>query len=666
MFRKVLIANRGEIACRVIETCREMGVGTVAVYSDPDAEARHVRMADEAVRLGPAAAAESYLHQERVLAAARDTGAEAIHPGYGFLSENADFVRACDAAGVTFIGPRPETIDRMGSKSASKHLMSEAGVPVVPGYHGEDQDRETLVAEAEKIGYPLMIKAVSGGGGKGMRVVHQASELEPALDGARREGQNSFGDGRLLLERYVEQPRHVEFQVFADHHGNTLHLFERECSLQRRYQKIVEETPSPVLDPELRERMAEAAVAAAHAVDYVNAGTVEFILGADGDFFFMEMNTRLQVEHPVTELVTGLDLVAWQLRVAAGEELPCVQEDLDQEGHAIEMRLYAEKPEEGFLPSTGRIRGLDCPMETDGVRLDTGFEAGDEVSIHYDPMIAKLIVHGDDRGEALRRLRRTLARTMVFGPGTNLGLLRAIAADSAFASGEIDTGTVAERLDQWLTPEPPPVRARIAAAVWYQLELEQAGEDDEADFSSPWHQPDGWQMVPGNGLRLRLQAAETDEILRLVPRGADHWEARVADEQHEVRLRDLDLAEEPTLVLAIGDRSYCFTILAEGNSLLISEGEQAWPLQRRPVHEISNALEANEANPGSPMPGRIVAVHVAEGDTVEAGQALLVLEGMKMEYTVKAGVAGVVDRLRYAEGDMVEAEVPLLDIRPEG
>lgn len=665
MFNKVLIANRGEIACRIIETCREMGVATVAVYSDPDAQARHVRLADEAVRLGPAAAGESYLHTERVLEAARATGAEAIHPGYGFLSENPDFVRACDQAGIAFIGPRPETIDRMGSKSASKQLMTDAGVPVVPGYHGSDQDRKTLIAEAKKIGYPLMIKAVSGGGGKGMRVVHQADELEDALDGARREGESSFGDGRLLLEKYVEQPRHVEFQVFADRHGNTLHLFERECSLQRRYQKIVEETPSPVLDPDLRERMAEAAVAAARAVDYVNAGTVEFILGADGEFYFMEMNTRLQVEHPVTEMVCGLDLVAWQLRVAAGEELPCSQEELGQEGHAIEMRLYAEKPEEGFLPSTGRIRGLDCPGEDEGVRLDTGFEAGDEISIHYDPMIAKLIVHGGDRGEALRRLRRTLARTMVFGPGTNLGLLRAIAADPAFTRGEIDTGTVAERLDDWLAPQPPPARACIAAAVWYCLEVQEMAAEDEHDPTSPWHLADGWQMVPGNGLRTRLQGAETDDILRLVPRGRDHWEARAGDERREVRLRDLDEDDEPVLVLEIDGRSHRFTVLAEGRQFLISEGDQAWPLERRPVHDIAGGLEADEANPGSPMPGRIVAVHVAEGDRVETGQALLVLEGMKMEYTVKAGVPGTVNQVHCAEGDMVDAEVPLVDIQTE-
>ena len=667
MFNNVLIANRGEIACRVIETCRELGVATVAVHSDVDADARHVRMADESVRLGPAAAAESYLNVERILAAARETGAEAIHPGYGFLSENADFVRACDEAGVVFIGPRPETIDRMGSKSASKALMIEAGVPVVPGYHGADQDRKTLLAEAKKIGYPLMIKAVSGGGGKGMRVVHEAGELEEALDGARREGESSFGDGRLLLEKYVEQPRHVEFQVIADQHGQTIHLFERECSLQRRYQKIVEETPSPALDPDLRERMAEAAVAAAEAVDYVNAGTVEFILGADGEFHFMEMNTRLQVEHPVTEMVTGLDLVEWQLRVAAGEPLPLAQEDIDQVGHAIEVRIYAEKPEEGFLPSIGRVSGLDCPLDEPGVRLDTGVEAGDEISIHYDPMIAKLVVHGDDRPAALRRLRRVLARTAVFGPETNLGLLRAIAKDPAFNSGEFDTGTVAEQLETWLTPDPAPSRALMAAAVYRALSLEVAGEDD-LDPHSPWARPDGWQLVPGNGLRVRLESAGTSRDVRLLPREQDAWVARigridqVGDESHELSLHDID---GDALILQIGDRNHRLDIFAEDDRLMVADGEQAWMIRREAPYAPASVAGADEAHPGSPMPGRIVAVHVAEGDSVEAGQPILVLEGMKMEYTVKAGVAGTVEKIKYSEGDMVDAEVPLVDIQPE-
>ncbi|MGD8690697.1 MAG: biotin carboxylase N-terminal domain-containing protein, partial [Gammaproteobacteria bacterium] len=435
MFDKILIANRGEIACRIIETCRRLGIATVAVYSEADARARHVQMADEARLLGPALAAESYLDMDRVLAAAEATGAQAVHPGYGFLSENAEFARRCEAAGLVFIGPRPETIELMGSKSASKQHMAEAGVPVVPGYHGEDQNDETLATEAQRIGFPLMIKAVAGGGGKGMRVVPAADDFAEALAGARREARNAFGDDRVLLERFVEQPRHIEVQVFGDSQGNAVHLFERECSLQRRYQKVVEETPSPFLDAETRQKVTEAAVTAARAVNYLNAGTVEFIAGADRRFYFMEMNTRLQVEHPVTELTTGEDLVEWQLRVAAGDPLPRRQDEIRQQGHAIEVRLYAENPAQDFLPATGRVRRFVHPAESTHFRLDSGIRDNDEISIHYDPMIAKLSVFDRDRALAVRRLRETLARTEVFGPATNIALLRGIAADRNFDAG---------------------------------------------------------------------------------------------------------------------------------------------------------------------------------------------------------------------------------------
>ena len=414
MFRKVLITNRGEIACRVIRTCKRLGIATVAVYSDADRHALHVQMADEAIYIGAAKAAESYLNMDHILAAAKQTGAEAIHPGYGFLSENSEFARRCQKAGVVFIGPSPDSMDAMASKSAAKALMEKAGVPVTPGYHGEDQSVKKLEAEAKRMGFPLMIKATAGGGGKGMRVVRAVKEFQDTLAGAKREARNAFADDRVLLEKYIPQPRHIEFQVFGDRHGNVVHLFERECSLQRRFQKVVEETPSPFLDENTRKKMGEAAVAAAKAVNYINAGTIEFIVGADKSFHFMEMNTRLQVEHPITEEITGLDLVEWQLRIAAGETLPFSQNQIRQRGHAIEVRLYAENVEKGFLPVTGRIETIHLP-QGEGTRVDTGVRDGDEISIHYDPMIAKITVRGKDRAEAVKRLQQALARTAVFG-----------------------------------------------------------------------------------------------------------------------------------------------------------------------------------------------------------------------------------------------------------
>src|SRR5690348_919450 len=400
MFKKILIANRGEIACRVMHSCKRLGLKTVAVYSDADRHALHVQLADEAVHIGPARAAESYLNAERILAAAKATGAEAVHPGYGFLSENEDFARACAKAGIVFIGPTPEAIDLMGSKSAAKALMEKAGVPVTPGYHGDKQDLKSLEAEAKRIGYPLLIKAVAGGGGKGMRIVRAESEFKEALEGAQREAKAAFADDKVLIEKYLERPRHIEFQVFGDSHGNVVHLFERECSLQRRFQKVLEETPSPFLDAAMRKKMGEAAVAAAKAVKYVNAGTIEFIVGQDKSFYFMEMNTRLQVEHPITEETTGVDLVEWQLHVAAGGKLPLTQDKITQKGHAIEVRLYAENPDKGFLPATGRLEAFH-PAEDDAVRVDTGVRSSDDISIHYDPMIAKLTVRGKDRAAAI-------------------------------------------------------------------------------------------------------------------------------------------------------------------------------------------------------------------------------------------------------------------------
>ena len=446
MFRKILIANRGEIACRVIATAHRLGIATVAVYSDADAQARHVALADEAWPIGPAPARDSYLNIARIIDAARRSGAEAIHPGYGFLSENADFAEACARAGITFIGPPPEAIRAMGSKAAAKALMQRSGVPLVPGYHDEAQDAATLRAAAERIGYPVLLKASAGGGGKGMRIVEQPDALAAAIESAQREAAASFGDDRLLIEKYLTRPRHIEIQVFADTHGNCVSLFERDCSIQRRHQKVLEEAPAPGMDPARRRAMGEAAIAAARAVGYVGAGTVEFI-AEGGAFYFMEMNTRLQVEHPVTELITGQDLVEWQLLVAAGEPLPLTQDELAISGHAIEARVYAEDPARDFLPSIGRLDHLRQPDETAHVRVDTGVRQGDAITPYYDPMIAKLIVWGEDRTAALRRLAGALAAYEVVGVHTNLGLLRGVATHPAFAGAELDTGFIARHAE---------------------------------------------------------------------------------------------------------------------------------------------------------------------------------------------------------------------------
>ncbi|MGA7966387.1 MAG: acetyl-CoA carboxylase biotin carboxylase subunit, partial [Gammaproteobacteria bacterium] len=534
MFKKILIANRGEIACRVIQTCQRMGVSTVAVYSTADRHAMHVQAADEAVFIGPAQATASYLDMDHILDAAKQTGAEAIHPGYGFLSENSEFARRCKKAKIVFIGPSPESMDAMASKSAAKALMEKAGVPVVPGYHGDDQAKKKLEDEAKRIGFPLMIKATAGGGGKGMRIVHKAGDFGDALDGARREAKNAFGDDTVLLEKYIEHPRHIEFQVFGDTHGNAVHVFERECSLQRRFQKVVEETPSPFLDEATRGKMGEAAVAAARAVDYVNAGTIEFIVGADKSFYFMEMNTRLQVEHPITEETTGFDLVEWQLHIANGEKIPLAQKRITRSGHAIEVRLYAENAAKDFLPVTGRIETFATPAE-DYVRVDTGVRSGDSISIFYDPMIAKISVSGADRAEAVARLNETLARTAVFGMVTNLPLLRGIARHPGFASGDFDTGFIERELDT-LLDRPAPSATAVAAAIavlW-------SGET--SDPSGAW-QADGWRIGQGSGWRLlATDMAGTDHDVRITgsPREFTlEWDGDSHAVQHDPTSHDI-------------------------------------------------------------------------------------------------------------------------------
>ncbi|MDH4175883.1 MAG: acetyl-CoA carboxylase biotin carboxylase subunit, partial [Betaproteobacteria bacterium] len=506
MFSRILIANRGEIACRVAATARRLGIGVVAVYSEADAGARHVKLADEAFLLGPAPATESYLRGERVIEAALKCGAQAIHPGYGFLSENEGFARACAQAGLVFIGPPPEAIAAMGDKSAAKRLMEKAKVPLVPGYHGEKQEPAFLAKEAEKIGYPALIKASAGGGGKGMRIVTKAAEFQGALEGAQREAKAAFGDARVLIERYLERPRHIEVQVFGDAKGGCVYLFERDCSVQRRHQKVLEEAPAPGMSAARRKEMGEAAVAAARAVGYVGAGTVEFIAEQDGKFYFMEMNTRLQVEHPVTEMITGLDLVEWQLRVAAGEPLPLAQDRLSIKGHAIEARLYAEDPARGFLPQTGHLAHLRFPEATQAVRIDTGVESGATITPHYDPMIAKLIAWGEDRPAALARLGAALAAVEVAGVQTNVAFLERVVRSRAFSSGDLDTGLIERSRAELFPPAQAASHELLAAAAMAEL-LEEADEAraraaGSGDPYSPWDSVDGWRLNQGSHHRF--------------------------------------------------------------------------------------------------------------------------------------------------------------------
>ena len=660
MFRKVLIANRGEIACRVIHTCQRMGIQTVAVYSDADHDSLHVRLANESVHIGASLAAESYLNMDCVLAAARQTGAEAIHPGFGFLSENSEFVERCEKENVTFIGPSARTIEVMGSKCESKALMEKAGVPVVPGYHGDKQNAKHLAAAAEKIGYPLMIKASAGGGGKGMRSVKSGKDFSDSLLSAKREAKNAFGDDKVLLEKFVNSPRHIEFQIFGDTHGNTVHLFERECSIQRRYQKILEETPSQFLDDKLRMAMGNTAVEAARAVNYVNAGTVEFIVDVNQNFYFMEMNTRLQVEHPVTETVTGQDLVEWQLRVASGEELPLAQDKIKRNGHAIEVRLYAEDPERDFLPATGQITHFAFPELNEHFRVDTGVESGDEISMHYDPMIAKLIAWDINRESCISTLRESLSATAVFGLTTNLQLLRAILGHHEFHSGNYNTEFIDANREVLVSCKDEfTYEMCVAAAARDWLDRASLRREKQRYYESPWHRGDGWQANDNGGVRycFRDSSGNTQELFLLDDRARFRIRSDIS-----ISIGSAELHGDDFINFEINDSFHSMRVRRAGDQFLVQSGMQSVVLQRTWPFSHDGSHGIDETHPGSPMPGRIVAVHVKEGDSVEPGQPLLVLEGMKMEYTLKATVSGVIDRLLHREGDMVDAEVPLVDI----
>jgi 3-methylcrotonyl-CoA carboxylase alpha subunit len=661
MFERVLIANRGEIACRVIRTCRRLGIHTIAVYSEADANAQHVRLADEAWPIGGPRPTESYLRGDAILDVARKSGAQAIHPGYGFLSENTAFARACTDAGIAFIGPRPESIDAMGSKAAAKALMEQHEVPLVPGYHGADQASEVLAEQARRTGFPLMIKAAAGGGGKGMRIVRSESEFADALASAQREAASAFGDTRVILERYVEHPRHIEFQVFGDTHGNVIHLNERECSAQRRYQKVLEETPSPFLDEARRAAMGEAAVAAAKAVNYVGAGTVEFIVGQSGEFFFMEMNTRLQVEHPVTEETLGLDLVEWQLRIAAGEPLPLAQDQIHARGHAIEVRLYAEDPDQNFLPGSGKLLKLRLPAMSRHVRIDGGVIEGDTVTIFYDPMIAKLIVWDQDRPQALQRLRDALMACEIVGPKSNIAFLERLARHPVVTEGRIDTGYLDRHLIEFLAGDAQPddrvLFAATAAALLHDESAVLNKAHDNVDPFSPWSRADAWRVghagkriiaLSLHGQRYEIEAYGHDGDYRL-----HHGEttADVRGARHD----------GSALSARFDGEALRLPVRADGSRVTVHDAAGHRHAFERAAAFAWQSKEGGGGNEiVAPMPGRIVLVKANAGDAVEEGQELLVMEAMKMELALKAPRAGTIASISATQGDFVEADAVLV------
>jgi len=673
MFGKILIANRGEIACRVIKTARRMGIRTVAVYSEADANARHVRLADEAVCIGPAAVRESYLVAERILDAARRTGAQAVHPGYGFLSENDAFADACAAAGIVFIGPPAEAIRAMGSKSAAKKIMGAANVPLTPGYHGDEQAPGFLREQADAIGYPVLIKAAAGGGGKGMRLVEQSEDFLAALASCQREAASSFGSEHVLIEKYLTRSRHIEIQVFADTQGNCVHLFERDCSVQRRHQKVLEEAPAPGMTAERRAAMGKAAVDAAKAVGYVGAGTVEFIasdtFAQDGSFYFMEMNTRLQVEHPVTEMITGQDLVEWQLRVASGEPLPLRQDQLAIHGHALEARIYAEDASKGFLPSTGRLIHLAPPAESLNVRVDTGIEQGDEITPFYDPMIAKLIVWDVDRNAALARMRQALADYRIVGVTANVDFLSRLVACPAFAHADLDTGLIERSRDFLFPAEAAPPRNVFFIAAVAELLRERAAALARAGHSgdpwSPWSSHDGWRLNIQSRRTLTYRYGETRYEVGVVYEH-DGWRLTLAGESVLARGRLLESGQfAGQLAVELDDRRLVSSVIAvtekqEQKRHVFLNGTTWIILRDDPLHLVE-AGGAHGSGLTAPMPGKVVALLATPGQAVEKGAPLLILEAMKMEHTITAPKNGLLKSFRYAVGDQVADGAELVE-----
>jgi 3-methylcrotonyl-CoA carboxylase alpha subunit len=665
MFTKILIANRGEIACRVIKTARRMGIRTVAVYSEADEGARHVRLADEAVCIGAPPPRESYLVVDKIIAAALATGAQAIHPGYGFLSENEEFAEACAKNGLVFIGPPVSAIRAMGSKSEAKKLMEKAGVPLTPGYHGDNQEPDFLKQEADRIGYPVLIKAAAGGGGKGMRAVDRSEDFLDALASCKREAASSFGDQHVLIEKYLQRPRHIEIQVFGDSHGNCVYLFERDCSVQRRHQKVLEEAPAPNMPPERRAAMGKAAVEAAKAVAYVGAGTVEFIVNQDGTFYFMEMNTRLQVEHPVTEMITGLDLVEWQLKVGAGETLPLRQEQLAIRGHALEARIYAEDPDRGFLPSVGRLIHLAPPAETLNVRVDTGVEQDDEISPHYDPMIAKLIVWDETRERALARMLQALADYRVVGVSNNIGFLSRLVACPAFAQADLDTGLI-ERERTFLFPETsePPAEAWLVAALGELIRDQQyaaAEASASPDPHSPWHARDGWRV---NGIarrEIKLRAGEVEKVVTAAYDGAA-FQLEFEGQRSTAAGR---FAGGSELRVDLGGRRINVTVVSANEKRHVFIDGVCFVFAA--IDPLFHAGSGGGAEGGltAPMPGKVIALIAPVGARIEKGAPLLILEAMKMEHTIAAPAAGVVRAFRFNVGEQVSDGAELVEFEAD-
>ncbi len=661
MFRKILIANRGEIACRVMHTAKRLGVKTVAVYSEADASARHVAMADEAINIGTAPARESYLLSDKIIAAAQSTNAQAIHPGYGFLSENAAFARACGDHGLVFIGPPVAAIEAMGSKSAAKAIMENANVPLVPGYHGDDQDEAVLREEARKIGFPVLIKASAGGGGKGMRVVHEADHFMQALHSAKREAMSSFKEDQVLIERYLTNPRHIEIQVFCDHHGGAVHLFERDCSVQRRHQKVLEEAPAPGMDERKRTSMGDMAIAAAKAIAYQGAGTVEFIVDEDGAFYFMEMNTRLQVEHPVTECITGEDLVEWQLRIASGERLPKTQDELSINGHAVEVRVYAEDPGNDFLPSTGQISHLRFPAPSRHVRVDAGVRQGDTVTVHYDPMIAKLIVWDVDRNTCIQRMLDALSQTQVAGVSTNIEFLSSVISHPSFKSGGVNTGFIERYRSSLFADKAELTPAILSLATLYKLlERKRLAQDLSAsstDPGSPWHETDNWQLnLPAEEkYRFRYVDREHEVNVRLDNNqyviSADDWSIGATGSLDDNRQMIAALDKTRAHATVVEDDPH-LTVFHAGHTCKLRDMSDLLPEDER---QIAGTLI-------SPVPGRIIDVMVSKSQRVKRGDPLLVLEAMKMEHTITAPHDGVVELLHYSVGDRVDDGVELLQL----
>ena len=677
MFYKILIANRGEIACRIIATARKMGVLTVAVYSDADRESLHVSMADEAIHIGSAPSRESYLQAQRVIDAAIATGAEAIHPGYGFLSENADFARLCEDNELVFIGPPVAAIEAMGSKSAAKRIMEEAKVPLVPGYHGADQDPEVIRQAAEAMGYPVLLKASAGGGGKGMRQVWSGAEFDEALAAAKREALGAFNDQHMLVEKYLQGPRHVEIQVFFDSFGNGVYLAERDCSIQRRHQKVIEEAPAPGIDPVLRQAMGETALRAAAAIDYQGAGTVEFLLERDSSFYFMEMNTRLQVEHPVTEMITGQDLVEWQLRVASGEPLPLQQEQIVITGHAFEARIYAEDPANDFLPVSGRLSYLSTPIEDRHTRIDTGVRQGDEVSVYYDPMIAKLVVWDHDRDSALRRLSKALSHYRIGGMTTNVDFLYNLSLCQAFKAAELDTGFIEQHRAEIFRQDNADLNEMLPLAALYLLLEQQQQASNRANLNndqhSPWHQSSGWRLNQSHRQQLAIRCLQSQTEVQLSVEqchrdGQTYYRIDCGGRVVEARGSIIAEADQQNprsqrLLSDInGHRQYADIAKHDGQYSLYSQ-RGAFQFSLAAVDIGEQVIGAGDSALCAPMNGTIVALLVAADTTVVTDQPLMVMEAMKMEHTIKAPFDGQLLEFYYQPGDLVDGGAELLHLQ---